>query len=464
MAWPTVITMVSYTVMQFIDSIMVAQLGTMELAAQGNGGVWTWTVTAFLVGIISLVNTFASQAIGAGDSQSAARYTWAGIWFGLASWVVVLLPFGLVVLPWAFELMGHEQRLVQLETGYAKWIVIGGCFTLLNRAIINFYFAIARPKVVACATIVGNLANIGFNYALIYGEAGLPALGLPGIPGAPAWGVEGAAIATVIGTAIECAIPAVIFLGPSMARAYSTRLHWRLDIGAVKDLVRVGWPASLQFGNEMLCWSIFMTILVGTFGTNHLAAGWIVLRYMHLSFMPAVAFSIATTTLVGRAIGAGKPELAERYARTAVWMSVLYMGSWGAIMMFGRNSLIEVFTDAAVTDSSTTAAVIEIGAKIMIVAAIFQAVDAIGIVYTGALRGAGDTLWPGVVTFVLSWSCIIGGGWIMVRWWTELESIGPWIGAGLYIFALSGAMAWRFERGPWRTNPLIRHAGQVAVH
>lgn len=81
LAWPTVITMTSYTLMQFVDSIMVAQLGPLELAAQGNGGVWSWTIIAFLVGAISLVNTFVSQSVGAGSPRE--RRDMHGRAFGL---------------------------------------------------------------------------------------------------------------------------------------------------------------------------------------------------------------------------------------------------------------------------------------------------------------------------------------------------------------------------------------------
>ncbi len=463
LAWPTVVTMLSYTVMQFVDSIMVAQLGPLELAAQGNGGVWTWTVMAFLVGILSLVNTFVSQALGAKETDSASRYAWAGIWFGLVSWLVALLPFGFFVLPWAFRQMGHEPRLVELELAYGQWLILGGCFTLVSKAFSNFFFAVQRPKVVAAAAIAGNIVNLALNFVLVFGEAGLPGLGLDGIPGTPALGVEGSAIATVAGVAVECMIPALVFFGSAMARQYATRTNWRPDMGAVGDLVRVGWPASIQFGNEMFCWSVFMTVLVGVFGTAHLAAGWAVLRYMHLSFMPTVAFSIATTTLVGRSIGAGVPEQAIRYTRTAVWMSVLYMGAWGFLMLVFREPMVRVFTESSATDVAAADAVVAIGGRLMIAAAIFQAFDAVGIVYSGALRGAGDTLWPGILTIVLSWSLIIGLGAWMVEFHPNLASTGPWIGATAYIIFLAGAMWWRFERGPWRNRRLVRHAGSAAT-
>ncbi len=458
LAWPTVITMMSYTTMQFVDSVMVAQLGPVELAAQGNAGVWAWTVIAFLVGAITLVNTFVSQSVGAGETAAVARYAWAGMWLACSSWAVVLLPIGFLALPWAFALMDHPADMQVLEVEYAKILLAGACVTLVGKAVSNFFFGIGRPKVVTLAAIIGNITNLLLNYVLIFGEAGLPSHGLPGIPGTPAMGVAGSAIATVAGTAVECAIPLSLFLSGSIAREYSTRRLWRPSWAAIKDLLRVGWPASLQFGNEMFCWSVFMTVLVGTFGTAHLAAGWIVLRYMHLSFMPAVGFSIATTTLVGRSIGAKQPELAARYARTAVWMSVLYMSAWGILMVLFREPMVRLFTNTSESGAASAVHVVELASRIMICAAIFQAFDAVGIIYTGALRGAGDTFWPGVIVVSLSWIVIVGGGAWVAYAMPQLGSLGPWIGSTVYIIAIGGSMAWRFERGPWRTRQLVRHA------
>jgi MATE family multidrug resistance protein len=91
----------------------------------------------------------------------------------------------------------------------------------------------------------------------------------------------------------------------------------------------------------------------------------------------------------------------------------------------------------------------------LIVVAIFQTVDGLGIVYTGALRGAGDTVFPGIVTAIYSWVFIVGGGWIAVTFFPQLGSIGPWIAASIYIILIGLTMAYRFERGGWRSIDLL---------
>ena len=82
-AWPSVLTMVSYTLMQFVDSLMVAQVGPLEMAAQGNGGIWSFVPLAFLFGVLSMVNTFTAQNVGAGRREEIARFAWTGFWFSL---------------------------------------------------------------------------------------------------------------------------------------------------------------------------------------------------------------------------------------------------------------------------------------------------------------------------------------------------------------------------------------------
>ncbi len=461
LAWPTVITMSSYTLMQFVDSLMVSQLGGLELAAQGNGGVWAWTAMSFLFGVITIVNTFVSQCVGRGESRRAAAYAWSGVWFAAITWVVLLIPMAVWGLPIAFEAMGHDRALIDLEISYGRVLLLGAVVNLAGKSIANFFFGIGRPKVITIAALAGNIANVVGNYVLIYGETGLPLLGLPGVPGVEPMGVQGAAIATVIGTCIETAIPAIVFLGPRIAKQHGSRARWRLDVGGVRDLIRVGWPASMQQGNEMVCWAIFMTVLVGRFGTEHLAAGWIVLRYMHLSFMPAVGFSVATTTLVGQFIGAREPGLAAKAAHTALWMGVAYMSIWGVLMLLLREPMVRVFLGAGEVDGSVER-IAAIGSSVMILAAVFQAFDGIGIVYLGALRGAGDTLWPGLVTAALSWGLIVGAGWACAVVFPQWGSWGPWAGATLYIMAIGAALAWRFERGNWRDIKLAMNARGAA--
>jgi MATE family multidrug resistance protein len=220
-------------------------------------------------------------------------------------------------------------------------------------------------------------------------------------------------------------------------------------------LVRTGVPNGIQFSNEMICWALFMSTLVGRFGTDHLAAGWSVLRFMHMSFMPAVGFSVATASLVGRSIGAGRPDDAVRQTHAALTVSLAYMTLWGIVMFVWRHDMVGIFADSGDVPAEQVARIVAIGGTLMICAAVFQTFDALGIIYTGALRGAGDTLVPGIATVTLSWGMIVGGGLALVAWFPQWESTGPWLAATAYIVIYGLFMAWRFESGRWRSIRLL---------
>jgi MATE family multidrug resistance protein len=179
--------------------------------------------------------------------------------------------------------------------------------------------------------------------------------------------------------------------------------------------------------------------------------------------MPAVGFGIAATSLVGRHIGAGRPDLAASRARVALAIAVAYMGACGILMLVFRGPMISVFASGARTAPEVAAQVVEAGASLMVAAAFFQVFDAVGIVLLGALRGAGDTLWPGIATVLLSWSVIVFGGWLMVERAPGLGPLGPWIAASAYIAVLSVVLAVRWKRGAWRSIRVLETPEEEAA-
>jgi MATE family multidrug resistance protein len=305
--------------------------------------------------------------------------------------------------------------------------------------------------VVLVSTVASNIVNVALNYALIFGKLG-----------APAMGVHGAAIATVIAASIEMLIPLALFLSPSYDRDYGTRAAWRWSWTKVREIVRVGWPGGVQQGNEMFCWWLFMAHLVGGFGTTHNTAGWIGLRWMTVGFMPIFGLQQAVTAVVGRQIGRGDLAAANHRAWLGVRVAMTYMGLYALTMVLLREPMVEFF----VADTETAAArdeIVRVGSWIIVCCAVFQLFDALGIVLMGALRGAGDTVWPGILTMILSWSLILGGGWLFVVLAPGLGGVGPWIAATLYIIALGVGMWLRWRGGRWREIRLVRpDDGQTA--
>ena len=462
-AWPTVLTMTSYTVMQFVDQLMVGQVGPMELAAQSNGMMWSFAVLSFALGIVTVVNTYVSQNLGAGRPENGPKYAWAALWLAVVVWSVLLVPYAFS-LPWVFgtvmpalmpQLMqGHTPILMELETRYAQILVFGSIFLLVGRGMNQFFFGLHRPRYVTLGAISGNIANLVAGWILIFGSEGIPAWGVPGIPGLPALGLFGAAYANLIGSFVEMAIPFSIFLGRRLHAELKTRSAWRPRFDTIAELLKLGWPAGLQWGNELLCWTIFMSVLVGSFGSEHMTACAIAFGYMRLSFMPAIGFSVATNSLVGKYIGAGQPAIAVARAYLTLKMAMAYMTACALAFIVFREQAIRLFLSNEL-DAASADRIVSIGSKLMICMAVFQTFDAFGIIFSGALRGAGDTVWPGVMTIIYSWVFIVLGGWLLVEYAPGLESIGPWIASSFYIIMFGLTLWWRFASGRWQSIRLI---------
>ena len=441
-ALPSAATMLSYPIMQIVDRKMVSELGLAAVSAQGNGGLSVWVLGSTVVGMMSVVNTYVSQAIGAGREKATAAYAWNGVWV-CALAALAMLPL-IPLTPAFFRLFDHSEELTRMETVYAQISLAGMFFMMASRTMHQFFYGVHKPSVVLATSLVAHSTNVVLNYALITGNFGFPAMG-----------VAGAALGTVCATVIEFGLPLLLFLSKKYDALYATRASWRMSAARIKELCRLGWPAGLQSGNEMICWEIFMLALIGRFGAEHSDAGWYALSFMMLSFMPALGISFGITAVVGKWIGAGEPEEASRRALVGVGLTVVYMALCAVAMVVFREPLINAFISEEFT-AEEAARVIDIGGKVMICAAVFQVFDALGIAMTGALRGAGDTVVPGVLTAIYAWTVLLGGGLLIVNVWPEWGSLGPWAAAAAYIIVLGVTLTWRWRSGAWRSISILK--------
>lgn len=464
LALPTAAGMVNATIMQFVDGLMVSRLiGPQALGAQFVGGIISFVPVSLAMGTLSVVNTYVAQNLGAGRLNRCGQYTWQGLHLALA--------MGLLLLPVALLSGSLFQAIAQLvvrmggaptapevlamQAVYFRYLTAGAALTLMARVMEQYFYGTHRPIVVFFVSVLAVGLNAVLDWVLIKGVWIFPAMG-----------IEGAALATLIAWAVSFLLPLAIFLSRKDHARFATRNTWRFNRGEAADILRIGWPSGVQFANDVLSWGVFVSVLVAYFGEVHKAASAAVMRYLHISFMPAVGVGIAATALVGRYIGEGRPDLARRRTHAALAISIGYMGLCGLCFFLFRFRLLEVFVPAPQPGEFATAAdyarrlaeyteIMRIGGWVMICAAVFQCFDAVGIVFIGALRGAGDTLWPMLVTVGLSYGVTVGGGLAAVKWLPQLTSIGPWMAGSLYVVLLGIAVAWRFEGGAWRKIDLL---------
>ncbi len=445
LAWPASLSMLNGTIMMFVDGLMVARTGPDALAGQFMGGIVAFIPCSLGIGLLNVVNTFVSQNVGAGRRKRCGQYAWAGI--VLAVGMAILAQPLLLVAGKIFSAIGHDPNVQAIEILYFRYMILGLGLALVSRVLEQFFYGIGRPNIVLATSLVANVVNIAANYVLIFGKLGLPAMG-----------VAGAAIGTLLGAAVLVLLLGAVFLSQSMHRQFATRLAGRMKFYECGEILRIGWSSGVQFCNSIFSWSLFTAFMIGRFGTTHISATTTAVRYMSISFMPAVGIGIAATALVGRYIGKSRLDLARKRAHAACLVAMAYMGFCAVCFFIWRYPLMEFYISSKGVniDPAKAAEIVEIGATLLMFAVVFQLFDAIVIVFIGALRGAGDTFVPMIFTIVLIWAVLVGGSFAMVCFFPELKSYGPWIAATANAVILSILMVWRFESGKWKKIDLLR--------
>lgn len=429
MSGPIILGSLSYTVMEFCDKVMVAQIGTDALAATGSAALWSYTLGTLFLGIIGCVSTFVAQCVGKGREDECGAYAWQGIYLSVAAGLAALLLWPLSG-P-LFHLMRHSDAITALELTYFRIRLLGYVGLAWGTSLSAFFQAVNRPMIPSYVAMLGNAVNLGLNYVLIFGKLGFPA-----------FGVAGAAVATVISQYLQAAVLHAVFYNKLFDSGYATRKSWRFDPRRIRELIRIGLPNGFTMLLDIANWAIFTSFLVGGFGAAALAAHNVALSFMHVSFMPAMAVNQGIAPIVGQWIGRGDYGRAEARTYTAVRLTMVYMFCMGIVFaVFGGSLIDAVFSDDP--------AVIQLGARLLLLAAIFQGFDAVTIVTIGALRGAGDTRWIMWVMFFAAYFIFLPTATFLAVWMGG-GAHGAWVGATIYIITLSGLLFYRFRSGRWR--------------
>lgn len=427
---PTVITTSSRAVMDIADFVMIKWLGVSDAqAAILPAQMIMFTYVVLGMGVVSMVSTFASQCLGRKEHRECSVYGWQVIYvsafFGVIG--VCLIPFIETFVGW----IGHEPTVQALEVEYARIAILTTGPSIAAAGLGGFFIGIHRPKVTMWSAIEANIVNVVVSYTLIFGALGFPAMGIAGA----AWG-------TLAGVSYRTIRLLLAMTTRRMNERFASRTTWRPSVSRFLNLLRVGAPCGLQWFSEVFVWQLFINMLIGRkFGTVDLIATNTAWQYMRVAFLPMMGVSMSLSSLVGKSIGAGEPQRAIRQTRIALRIGFAYMGSLSLIYALFGGELIGWF--------NRDEEVMRIGAQVMLCAAVFQLFDAVGMAYSGALRGAGDTFVPSLFFVISTWVVILGGGYVAIEYFPGLRSVGPWMAAAALIALTSVFLWWRWHCRAW---------------
>lgn len=412
LAWPIVISMLSASAMALVDTLMVSSLGAWALAGVGLGGISSFILVCFPIGVLGGIKILTSQAVGAGRTDNAAKFLGAGIILAL---VMAAIATGASLT--VAELLPSVSATARTGDAAKIYLQIGalGALPLLIRvAIEQSRLATGDSRSPMQVNVLANCCNAALNYLFIF---------------VLEMGVKGAAYATLLANVIGCV--AIILV---QARdGFTVRGVRRHHLAGVW---RLGLPSGIQFALEMGSFATMVVMLTNLSEIDG-AANQIAIQVLHFGFLPCMAIGQAATVMAGQAVGAGRRELVRSLTnKTLIPVTIYASLATLSFLVLGR-LIVSYFTDDPALHTLAT--------RLLYIAAAFQIADGINIVARSVLQGTGDVRFCAWAGIVLSWMMTPPLTWLFAYHY-GLGALGGWIGLCLDIFVTT-AVFWIRVRG-----------------
>lgn len=386
-----------------VDILFVGRLGPEAIAGVGLASVTYFTVFVLGMGLLMGVDPLSSRAFGAGQTDECARLLSHNILLALCCAVPLWLLFSLAEPLYRLLAIDAPTRTLALSyLGFTRWAVFPGLVFVACRQSLQS-MNVTRPLLLAI--VLGNAVNALLDWKLI-----------------PLMGVEGSAVATLSANftmlaVVALAVPRWRFDG------------WRPDV--LLRIAKTGAPGGAQMLVEVGVFAL-VTALVGRMGPHSLAANQITLNLASVTFMIPMGLSHAAAVRVGQGIGRKRPQDSAAAAAAAFWLAGSFMTAMGLFFALWPRDVLGFFT--------TDAWVLDLGAKLLLAAAVFQVFDGLQAVLTGALRGAGKTKQALYANLVGHWAVGLPAGCFLAfhlgwgapgLWWglcVGLAFVSVWLG------------------------------------
>lgn len=441
LAIPLIISTGSLTLMQVVDRIYLTWDSPLALAASLPAALLHWTLISPVVGTAMYVSTFVAQYEGAGEPLRVGDSVRQGTIFAVVSGL-----FYLVFAPFAgqiFNSLGHGPDIAQLEAQYFSIMCLGTPAALLSHVFGAFYGGRGLTRVIMWVNIAGALFNLILDPFLIFGIGPFPKMS-----------IRGAALATLLAEILMALIYIVLILRDPRRHEYRVFRLPAVDFPLFGRLLRYGLPSGMHMFTEVFSFSVFV-FLIGRLGTVHLAASNLAFNLNTLTFMPVFGVGMGVSTLVGIRIGEGRPDLARRTVLLAFSLCAGYMLFFGLLYTLSPHWLLSMYRTSEQGDPGVSFAEIERETIILLrFVALYGLFDAMAIIFSCAIRGAGDTKFPFLFSVITSWTIMVLPTWIVVN--RQIDSIMiPWMACTAYIGVLGLGLFARFQSGRWKSMKVI---------
>ena len=430
--WPVFIEVLLGSLFGMVDMMMVGRIS--EHAAQAVSAVGMTNQPVFLG--LSFV-----QALNVGGTAIIARYYGAKKYKNISlvlKHVMLLAMLGfvlpisvlmIVLAPYVLSFLGADSSVIEVGSGYFRVIMLGFIFQSFSFTMTAALRGIGETKIPMRNNLIANSLNVLGNAVLIYGLFGFPVLG-----------VTGAAISTALSNVIAMSLNLRYVLSKKSVLYLDFKEKFEFRFEMTKDLIRIGLPTALEQLALRVGIISFLNIVSGL-GTNVYAAHQISLNILNLTYSPAQAFGITASTLMGQSLGAKNEQLSRMYTRMCQRIGFVIAIGMSLFIFFGSKTLAEFY--------STNPEIIQNTMIALTIVAFIQPFQSHQLITSGALRGAGDTVWPLIAIFVGSIVIRVSLGYVFVNI-IGLGLAGAWYAVFIDQFIRWLIILFRFRSGKWK--------------
>jgi len=417
------------TMVNVADVAMVGRLGKVAIASASLPGSPIFFSQALFSAISIGTTALVARLIGARERDQANKALRQSFFIAVILGLIVtaiLVGFARPIM----SLMGATGEVLTTSSMYLRVSCSTFFFMTLSFILNGALRGAGDTKTPMITNIIANFVNLFLNYVLIHGIAFFPEMG-----------VAGAALATAISRAVGGLLVLGVTLSNKAKLHLDLKFPWTMDADLMRRMLKVGLPAAgEQF--VMRGSSMIMTRMITGLGTLAYASHSLVANFESVSFMIGLGFSMSASSLVGQHLGAKDQEGANACGHMAAKVAAIAMGTFGAIFLLVPQLIIGIY--------STDPEVIALGSSILRMAGLSQIPLALNIVYSGGLRGAGDTqyvFWVSVLgNLVLRLGLIYFFAYIL-----DFGVVGAWIGTTIDVTIRSIFITLRFHSGKWRS-------------
>ena len=371
--WPTLIhsavSFLGQSLMQLVDLLFCRDLGSVASATVGTASTFFAWFMVIGIGIWLSLEFLIPHALGAKEEKKAGEYFRAGV--ALALLVALLSMVAMDLLTRSGSFYGMNPEIAGPVEHFSRILSLSFFPTFLIPVLRVQLQARGRPHDTTWAFAFGNLLNLFLNWALIFGHAGFPALG-----------VTGSACSTLFS---RLGVLAFLLFRLHQSRGHGpplpafSEVKWKLRL---KTILRMGLPTSLQMLFEIGAF-VFVSTMASRFATHDAAAHMIVITIASFTFMLPAGMGSAAALTMSHKLGARLPRDSVKLGDLTLLLGAAYGLLTSLTLLAFRRELIGCFTHDA--------KVLEVGASLLLIAAVFQIGDTLQVILSGCIRGFGET-------------------------------------------------------------------------